>query len=186
MIEVLSKIELRDWITIAAILLGPVLAVIAADRIRIRSEVRERRIKIFRTLLTTRGQPFSLTRVEAINLVGIEFSPDIRKERATFFAWRDYAKHLDHEMDPTTQSDWEKEESNLLDNLLLQMSSQLGYELSKSHLEEASYYPIHARFSDELNFNMRGLVVEILEGRRSVNITLNRNSSNSKNDNSTT
>lgn len=62
-----------DWLTIIAIILGPLFGVVLAIWLEDQRAKRERRLNIFRTLMRTRRTPTSPDHVGALNLVEIEF-----------------------------------------------------------------------------------------------------------------
>ena len=63
-----------NLLTLIAILVGPIAAVIVTRHIDAKRDNRNRKMEIFRTLMRTRRQPTSIQHVEALNLVEIEFS----------------------------------------------------------------------------------------------------------------
>jgi hypothetical protein len=83
-----------DIAIIFATLLGPVLAVQAQKWVERGRERQQRRLHLFRVLMTTRRAPLSPTHVEALNMVPIEF----HGRRKTFVevvnSWKEYIEHL--------------------------------------------------------------------------------------------
>ena len=65
---------LSEWLTLLAIVLGPLFGVWLARHMQDRAIYRERRMDIFRTLMRTRRTPMWPDHVGALNLVEIEFS----------------------------------------------------------------------------------------------------------------
>lgn len=61
-------------LTVLAIFLGPIAAVIITRIIDNKRSADHRKMDIFRTLMRTRRQPTSIQHVEALNLIEIEFS----------------------------------------------------------------------------------------------------------------
>jgi hypothetical protein len=76
--------------TLAAIVLGPVLAVIVTRFIDANTEKRRRKFDVFRNLMQTRGIRIDPIHVAALNVVEIEFFDD-SDVRA---AYRTYIEHL--------------------------------------------------------------------------------------------
>jgi Family of unknown function (DUF6680) len=81
---------LSDWLTLLAIVLGPLFGVWLARHMQNRAFYRERRMDIFRTLMRTRRTPMYPEHVGALNLVEIEFA----KDKDVIGAWRDLFAHL--------------------------------------------------------------------------------------------
>lgn len=92
----------KDWVTIAAIILGPILAVQAQKILEGRREKRTRRLDLFRTLMKTRAERISRDHVQALNMIDIEFYGrrifgrrfQIKKEKRVTNAWKTYNDHL--------------------------------------------------------------------------------------------
>ena len=64
---------ISDWLVIVIILLAPLLAIQTQKYIENSREKKARKMKIFRTLMATRGNPLSPQHVEALNMIDIEF-----------------------------------------------------------------------------------------------------------------
>ena len=81
-----------EWITIAAIVLGPVLALFIRrilDGIR---EKRERRVQLFLTLMRTRATPLAPDHVNALNSIEVVF--DGENDRRIREAWHKLLTHI--------------------------------------------------------------------------------------------
>ena len=68
-------IRLEGWLTIAAIVCGPILALWAQRWSERRREKRTRKLWLFRELMVTRTIRLSGRHVEALNLIDLEFDP---------------------------------------------------------------------------------------------------------------
>src|SRR3989442_4134092 len=81
-----------EWLTIAAIVLGPVLALLAQralDRIR---EKKKQRVGLYLVLMSTRAQPLSPAHVQALNSIDVVFNRR-RKDKAIRAAWEKWFAH---------------------------------------------------------------------------------------------
>jgi hypothetical protein len=68
------SIRTVDIIMIIAVFAGPIVAVQLQTLLERRREKRERKLKVFRTLMATRARKAAdPSHVEALNLIGIEF-----------------------------------------------------------------------------------------------------------------
>ena len=72
---------MSNALMILAILLAPLVALQIQRRLDFRREIRERKLAIFRTLMTTRANKVSVSHVESLNMIDIEFFGDSDKER---------------------------------------------------------------------------------------------------------
>src|ERR1700693_3746623 len=73
MFESLKEIKTYEWLTLAAILIGPIAAVFMTRFVDWRRERRSQRLGIFKNLMRTRGSRLHHEHVGALNLVEIEF-----------------------------------------------------------------------------------------------------------------
>lgn len=154
------------WLTIAAIFLGPIVAVQITRYLDDKKEQRERKLRVFKTLMATRGVALSWAHVEALNLIDLEFSIKKPKEKKVIEAWKAYLDHLGDRNIPTEQ--WPIRRLDLLIELLHTMSIVLNYQFDKTHLKNASYIPrAHGELEDDQTAIRRGLR-ELLEAKRTI------------------
>ena len=66
--------SLTDALMVAAVLLAPLIAIQVSVFLEIRREKRQRRLKLFRTLMMTRAARLVPDHVNALNMIDIEFS----------------------------------------------------------------------------------------------------------------
>lgn len=69
--------EVITLLTILAIILWPILAVQSQKYIELIKENKSRRLKIFKTLMSTRGERLSRGHVQALNLIDMEFMENV-------------------------------------------------------------------------------------------------------------
>ena len=81
-----TGMKLNEWLTLAAIVLGPISAVVITLWIEKARRVGERRMQIMRTLLATRHMPADAQYNVAINLIPAEFND----QEKVMSAWRKY------------------------------------------------------------------------------------------------
>lgn len=171
MIEALAQIETRDCITIAAVLLGPVLAVWAGNKIREKSERRGRQIQIYRALYMARNCRFSRARVEALNSIEIDFSEKIRREVPVLHAVRNLLAQLHRTPNKTPYDEvWEQVSEDLYDEVLLQLSIHLGYSVNKGSLQSSSYYPKVMDDTDVADYHLKQLLCQLIESSLTLEI----------------
>ncbi len=95
-----------DWITVAAIVLGPILvfAQRALDWLR---EKKNRRVALYVTLMSLRADPLHAEHVRALNQIDTIF--DRRSDKRVRDAWKDLLDHLStqaKELTPDGQARW--------------------------------------------------------------------------------
>lgn len=122
-----SQITISHILMILAVLIAPLVAVQVQKYLERHQEKRERKLRIFKTLMATRGVPLSQDHVQALNMIDIEFYGEKYKKIIT--SWKDYLNHLEKitKDDEERFSLWNEEKADLLANLLLVMGKSLGY-----------------------------------------------------------
>ena len=80
-----EKMTINDYLTLAALIIIPIVAVVIAQWLQNRSEKRKDKMQIFKTLMTSRIYGWTPDSVNALNIIDIVFSDD-EKVRA---AWKD-------------------------------------------------------------------------------------------------
>lgn len=155
---------IADWLMIAAVFLGPVVAVRLTRYLDNQKEIRERKVNIFKTLMATRAYTVSWAHVEALNRIDLEFDKNNKKERDVIDAWKEYLDLLNNSTIPIDQ--WGVKRVDLLVELLHKMARVLNYDFDKTHIKNSSYSPrAHGETEDEQASLRRGLI-EVLVGNR--------------------
>lgn len=170
---------ISDWAMIAAVILGPILAVQTQKWIESFRAEHERKKWIFKTLMATRGTPVSPTHVQALNMIDLEFSAKVPKEKAVLEAWKIYLDHLCsgpnnlQDQDYKTKLDaWSNKSQDCLVDLLHTMGQVLKYDFDKVQLKKGAYTPQgHAEIELEQTMLRKG-TIEVLAGRRTLPVEL--------------
>lgn len=115
-----EKMTINDYLTLAAIIIIPILAVVIAQWLQNRSEKRKDKMQIFKTLMTSRIYGWTPDSVNALNIIDIVYSDD-KKVRA---AWKDL-----NDKYRVTNPDQQhlKKIENAQYKLLEAMANSLGY-----------------------------------------------------------
>lgn len=71
----------KEIVNLIAIILGPILAIQVSKVIEHFKERRERKLSIFKVLMTTRATPIDIRHVEALNMIDIEFYGEDKKSQ---------------------------------------------------------------------------------------------------------
>lgn len=145
--------RVSDLAIVVATLFGPVFAVQAQKFVERRREQKQRRIAVFRALMTTRAVGLSPAHVEALNIVPIEFYGNAN----VVDAWKVYINHLyqSNEMD---QNLWGLKRTELLNAMLAKMGATLGYKFNDVEISREVYSPKgHAVIESEQTIIREGL-----------------------------
>ena len=161
------------WITTAAIVLGPILAVLIAQRLQQRDLDKQRRLFVFRTLMTTRKMVLSPDRVQALNLVEIEFSsyPKVMaKFRELLAVYNDGPrwKSADEGVRQNVLEDVEDKTAELLG----QIGKTLGYKLNDLELLRGGYSPEAFGILEQQQAEIRQFLVGLNNGQRTVPVAV--------------
>jgi hypothetical protein len=169
---------ITDGFMVAAVILGPILAVQAQKWVEALKQKKERKLWVFKTLMATRAAVVSPRHVEALNVIDLEFSEKRRKEKEVLEAWKIYLSHLNDVprdyADPTYQSKkevWDAKRKECLVNLLHAMAQAVGYSFGKVQVEKGIYVPqAQADLEMELFLLRRG-TLEVLYGKRPLQVS---------------
>jgi hypothetical protein len=160
-----------EWLTIAAIILGPILAVQAQKWIERKSTRKERRLALFKALMSTRATRLSPLHVEALNMIDIEYYDN----QKIVDAWHllsdlfdNYPKNIE---DPNYQAQLlqcSEKSNDLLTDLLYEMAQSLDFKFDKVLLKRGAYNPIgHGKLEIEQQF-IRQSLVELFSDKKAI------------------
>lgn len=132
--------NLESALTILAILLAPIVALRVSEALSKKSERRERREKVFRTLMATRASGLAPAHVEALNMIDVAFYGSDRKSKNVVDACKTYLDHLNtRDMAPEV---WGPKREDLFVSLLAKMAMALGYDFETTSIRKTSYFPV--------------------------------------------
>lgn len=120
--------DYKDWIIVAATLLGPILAVQAQKAVESFRERRSRKARVFSQLMATRAARVSPEHVQALNMIDIVFFGDrtvgvrhrSKSEQAVLDSWREYHDHLGVKAEGEGLRLWNVRSDELFTNLCTQ------------------------------------------------------------------
>jgi hypothetical protein len=167
-------IRLEGWLTIAAIILGPILAFAVQNWRDKRREQRNRKTEIFRRLLLTLKVPMAPSHVDAINSIPLDFSSD----RKVLDAWKLYSSHLNVPQPPQQTIEqgtrWLEKKFDLLVDLVYEIGQSLGgYDhLNKASLRDNTYVPKGYADTEEEMRQIRAQWLQVLKGERVLPMTM--------------
>lgn len=166
-------LKISDVLTVAALILGPVLAVQAQKWIEEIREVKNRRLSIFKTLMATRGALLSVDHVSALNRIDLEFTSNKDKYKKVINAWKEYFDVL--AIHTTTNEEsivWFNKREDKLADLLWEMGCSLGFKFDKVLIKRNVYSPMaHGRIEDE-NKIIRTALIDLLTGKTPLPINV--------------
>ena len=157
------------WMIIATIV-SPIIAVQVTRYLDEKKEKRGRKLDVFKTLMATRANTVSVTHVEALNRIDLEFAEGGQHEKNVVRRWREYLDLLSNKSIPVEQ--WSIKRLDLLVDLLFEMGVALGYDFDKVQIKNGTYAPVaHSKIEEESQL-IRENLIKILEGSKSINVNV--------------
>ena len=157
-------------VTIIAILLGPVGAILVAQCLdRLRAD-KTRKMDIFRTLMRTRGLPVHWDHVGALNLVEVEFID----RQDVIGAWKEYLTNLGEELPPIEQKarfdTATRKRGVLLTKLIDTIAKELNIKVAQLDILEGNYVPQGWNDDDWEQRLVRRGIINVLHGGAAISI----------------
>lgn len=145
--------------SVASIVAAPIIALSVQRRLDESRARHVRRETLFKALWVNRRRPFYVARVDALNMIDVEFFGN----RKVQDAWENLRAHYfrqDHPGLNDEQIGTEREE--LFATLLYEISQALDYTFTRTHIRDNVYRPqLHGKF-DEIEFETRSRVLDLL------------------------
>jgi hypothetical protein len=168
-----KTIRLTDLISIAAILISPLIALYLTRYFEEKQKNFERRYNIFKTLLTTRSNTLSIHHVEALNSIDAEFNE--KEFKGVLDKWQLYLQHLNQKPQSTG---WSDKCNDLLVDLIFEIGKSLKIDFEKSRINQNAYYPSgHFEIENEVT-EIRKAILEFLRKDRSLKIEFSKDAEN--------
>ncbi|MEG7571281.1 DUF6680 family protein [Vibrio cholerae] len=172
------NMDAKDIIMTVAVIVGPILAVRAQKLVESFNEKRERRMRIFRTLMSTRAERLHREHVQSLNMIDIEFYGRVlpiigikyqtKKEQAVTHAWKMYNSHLSRQSEYDSLEPWFKKNDELFVELIYAMSQCLSYDYDKVQLERDCYRPkVHGDY-EQTQLNILTGLEKVVSGERPI------------------
>jgi hypothetical protein len=125
-----------------ATIFGPILAIQAQKWIERLRETRERKLRVFYTLMGSRAARTSPEHVQALNLIDLLFRRNA--EKPIIDAWEAYREHLNQDVEKLTPPQleaWTTRGNDHFNDLMYAISKALGYRFTKPQIQRGIYSP---------------------------------------------
>ena len=173
-------LELKDWATIVAALLGPILAVQAQKAVEAFREKRRRKAFLFEQLMATRASRLAPEHVRALNMIDLVFYGErvfgvqrrTAKEERVLDAWKEYHDHLNTKVEDNQISLWVARGDELFTNLLYAAAQDLGFKFDRVQLKRGSYSPMaHGEIEAEQT-ELRKAALSLVTGKHALKMNV--------------
>lgn len=161
-------IKSTDIAIVFATLVSPILAIWSSELRQQRRQSQEQKESVFRTLMTTRSARLHPDHIQALNHIVFVFAGMGK----IIDAWGLYFAHLHTDLGLTQDSNqrWHEKSNQHLADLLHLMALDLKISFSKTFITQPSYYPSgYVKTEAELQ-EIRELLLELLNNKRSINM----------------
>lgn len=166
------SIKATDVAILFATVVGPILAVWAAEWRQQRKAQLDRKEWVFRTLMSTRGAKLRPEHVSAINHIEFAFPrnacPAIEDARSLYRKQLRNPSSLSEDL--AVREAWNSKANDLFGDLLYLMAVELKIPFTKSDITEESYHPDAHLFSELELREIRNLTLQVLKDGRPINI----------------
>ena len=156
-----------NLLTMIAIVAGPIIALQVQRKLDREREAQNRKLWVFKTLMSFRATALAPSFVQALNLIDVEFNGDNEKEKAVRNAWKvllDHYVDLTSAKEPNSETLTEKS-TQLRANLLMAMGQCLGYDFDEVLVKKGSYYPTGLGDVEAEQRAIRRGVLNVLSGK---------------------
>ncbi|HSZ61462.1 MAG TPA: DUF6680 family protein [Terriglobales bacterium] len=165
-----------QWLTavsVAAIVFSPIIALEVQKQLDDRRAKLDRKMAIFRKLMTTRATQMSPAHVEALNGIEVEFYALSGPDKKVLDAWRLYINHLNTNIgEGEALNRWVEKKTALLIELLYQMAQRLKYDIDKVTIEKNVYHPKGFVEIEEEQHGLRKAALAVFSGERPIQATV--------------
>ena len=128
-------LKLYEWLTLAGVLVGPIVAVLLTLWIEGRRRDHDQRVQVLKALLTTRHLPGDPAYSVAINMIPVEFN----KSTSVMAAWHSYMEAV--RFRPSTENADEHFRMTIAKQtkLIFQVMRELGFKLAETDIQTTAY-----------------------------------------------
>jgi hypothetical protein len=169
-------LTLDQWLVVLgaiAVLLSPIFALEVQKRLDDRRVSNDRKMAIFRKLMTTRATQLSPAHVEALNGIEVEFYATGGPDKKVLDAWRMYINHLNQNTgEGEALNRWVERKTVLLVELLYEMAQRLNYDIDKVAIQNNVYHPKGFVEIETEQHSLRKSMLAVFSSERPIQTTV--------------
>jgi uncharacterized protein DUF6680 len=161
-------LTVAEWLTLAAIILGPILAVATQLWMQARKAKRDLKLWVFNTLMAHRATPVNANFIQAFNLIDAVFydNGEVREKR------RECLRIVTNASGPNLAPPEAERLKDLVAEMLSKMGSELGYDFDHTEIKDTGYYPVGLEKVDMEQAALRNKVLEVLDGKANIGVEI--------------
>ncbi len=161
-------LTVAESLTLAAIILGPILAVATQLWIQARKAKRDSKLWVFNTLMAHRATPVNANFVQAFNLIDAVFydNGEVREKR------RECLAIVTNASGPNLTVPEAERLKDRVAEMLSKMGLELGYEFDHTEIKDTGYYPVGFAQVDTATAALREKGLAVLEGKARISVVV--------------
>ncbi len=165
-----------QWLTIVtliAIAVSPLIALEVQKWLENRRASLDRKMSIFRKLMSTRATQLAPAHVEALNAIEVEFYSKSGPDKKVLDSWRLYINHLNSRAgEGEALNRWVEKKNGLLVDLLYQIGQRLKYDIDKVAILNNAYHPKGFVEIETEQHALRKAALAVLSSERPIQATI--------------
>jgi hypothetical protein len=154
-------------LTVWAIFRAPVRALQIQRQLDEEREFRQRRLNVFKTLMTYRATFLAQQFVQALNMIEVEFNRP--EEKGIRDSWKEL---LDLYGNWTQETNGPEKAQELTAELLIRMGKSLGYDFDKVYIKKGAYHPMFHVNVEEEQHELRRRLLRLLAGETKLPVAV--------------
>lgn len=162
-------LKTSDWIIIAAIIVGPILAVLGQLGWQRWKEKRDLKVWVFSQLMSLRATPLAPDYVRALNYIDVVFYKNAKVRQR----WKALLEHFASEGYKKGDAELavaHERARDLTAELMAEMAKVLGYQYDHTHIKENAYYPKGLGDLETHALQILDKGAAVLEGKSSIRV----------------
>jgi energy-converting hydrogenase Eha subunit C len=159
-----SDIRPFDVVSLVAILLGPILAILVSRYLDKLKAIRSLKENLFRILMANRGTRLRKEAVEAVNLIEVAFHGNATKDKLVRDSWDALRAHLNSNPALPTPEIWGATLDEKYSDMIFCISNALGYNINRTVIGKEGYTPIRHVDIDSYTMTIYERLTKLLTG----------------------
>jgi len=157
-----------EWLTLIALVVGPVLAVGIQLWFERRREIRRRKLSVLDTLMSYRGRFVHSDNVRAMNLIDVIFyrNKRVRARFSTLIAYLETDAMAADQPTPDAIS----RADDLIAELLTEMAKDVGYAFDHTVIKRQAYRPRAFQVEEKYTADVRAALMPVLRGENDLHV----------------